>query len=125
MDGKRPVNLNLLSMRFPVTAIMSIGHRITGVLLFLMLPMLLWILSAVLSGDTAYASLQHCLASPAMRVVSWVFLVCVGYHVLAGIRHLLMDAHVLPHSFCVGKATAWLILLLSVVWAVFVGVWLW
>ncbi len=125
MKRERPVNLNVLSMRFPVTAIISIGHRITGVLIFFFLPMLLWMLGHVLSDASAYASMLHCLSQPSMRVLLWILLASVGYHIVAGLRHLLMDAHILSNSFTAGKISAWLVLFVAFLWAVFVGVWLW
>lgn len=89
---KRPKYLNLLQIRLPLPALVSILHRISGAVLFLALPLLLWWLQQTLVSAEGFAALKT-------SVVQWpVKLVMVGllwgffHHVCAGIRHLLMDA---------------------------------
>ena len=87
----RPVYLNLIAFRFPITAIASILHRITGVALVVgIVPViLLWQLSL---QDAAGFSLAK--AWLALDWVKWclvVFAGCLLYHILAGVKHLLMD----------------------------------
>lgn len=87
----RPVYLDLLRIRQPATARLSIGHRISGLLLFLALPLCLWLFERSLRGPEQYASVLERLGSPvavgAMLVLLWMLLL----HFLAGIRFLLID----------------------------------
>jgi len=106
----RPVYLNLLRIQQPVTARLSIGHRISGVILFLALPAGLWLFERSLSGPAGYAAVREMLASPfaigAMLVVAWMFVL----HFLAGIRFLLMDVDFgveLPAARRSARAALW------------------
>lgn len=89
----RPKNLNLFTIRLPVNAIISIMHRMSGMVLFLMLPVLLWTLSQLLQSDASYLALMgmlhHWLAKLFVLVLSWAFF----HHFYAGLRHLAMDVH--------------------------------
>ncbi|MFC1747281.1 succinate dehydrogenase, cytochrome b556 subunit [Pseudomonadota bacterium] len=87
----RPVYLNLLRIRQPITAITSIGHRISGVLLFLSIPCLIWMLERSLSGPEGYqqvmAFYDSGFAKLIVLLVAWSFV----HHLFAGIRFLLLD----------------------------------
>lgn len=90
---KRPKNLNLLTIRLPINAVVSIMHRASGVALFLVQPLLLLALQQSLSGAKQYATvsqlLQHWLVKLLIIAIAWAFL----HHFFAGIRHLAMDVH--------------------------------
>lgn len=122
---QRPVNLDLPKMKFPITAITSILHRVTGVLLFLSLPFLLLLLQHSISGEANFFSLLQFLSYPVMRFLIWLVMTVAGYHVIAGIRHLLMDVGVIPVSLCAGIASSWAVIVLSLALAVLAGVWVW
>ena len=59
MVNKRPVNLNLMSFKFPLTALVSIAHRISGVLMFLLIPVALFQLHAVLNSSLNTGLMSH------------------------------------------------------------------
>ena len=63
-NNKRPVFLDLTRIHQPVMAVMSIGHRISGVLLFLAIPVAVYLLDQSFSGPQGYADvvilLEHC-----------------------------------------------------------------
>lgn len=122
---KRPVNLDLTKFKFPVTAITSIIHRITGVLLFLLLPFLIWMLELSISGESNFYDLITCLQQPVARFFAWVISIVAGYHVIAGLRHILMDIGVIPVSLKGGTISSWVVIALAVIFAIFVGVRLW
>lgn len=89
----RPKNLNLLTIRLPINAVVSILHRASGVLLFLALPLLLLAFQASVHSADKYANLADFLDGWLIKVVlislSWAFF----HHFFAGIRHLLQDVH--------------------------------
>lgn len=90
----RPVYLNLLKVRQPPTARLSIGHRISGLLLFLALPPYLYLFERSLRGPEQYLAVMELLGMPlavaATLVLTWMLLL----HFLAGIRFLLIDVDV-------------------------------
>ena len=124
MIKKRPKNLDLTTVSFPVPAISSILHRITGVVLFIAVPILLWMLQK--SFDSAgYAELQAMFTESFLwQFILWAILTSVAYHVIAGVRHLLMDLGI-GESLEGGRRGAWSVLVLSAISAVLLGVWVW
>lgn len=91
----RPVYLDLLSIRQPLPAIVSILHRISGAVLFLVaIPFVLWVTQRALASPQGWeamrASLSHPFAKLVLLVLAWAYL----HHFIAGIRHLVMDLHV-------------------------------
>lgn len=92
MNSQRPVNLDLRTIKLPVTAYTSILHRISGVILFLGLVVLLYGLDMSLASEESFEELKACLASPLAKLVIWGLLSALLYHLVAGIRHLFMDA---------------------------------
>lgn len=87
----RPVYLNLARIRFPVGAVASIGHRISGIVLVCALPFAAMALERSLSGDAAFASLLEAIRSPLGRASTLLVAWACAHHLLAGIRHLLSD----------------------------------
>jgi len=89
----RPKNLNLFTIRMPVNALVSILHRVSGVVLFLILPVLLLLLQLSLSSAAGFAIVQNLLNSVVIKLLmlglAWAFF----HHFFAGIRHLAMDVH--------------------------------
>lgn len=89
----RPRFLDLKRIRLPLPGWVSILHRVSGVLLFLTLPLGVWALSVSLASETGFRTVSDWMAHPWMKLLAlglvWAFL----HHLLAGIRHLAMDAH--------------------------------
>lgn len=120
----RPVHLNLLQMKFPPMAIVSIMHRISGVLLFLLLPFVLYLLHHSLQSQEGFDRLQLCLAMPITRFFLWVLICAVSFHLFAGVRHMIMDIG-WGESLSTARKTAYLIFILEIVAMIGAGVWLW
>ena len=122
MSKKRPVNLNLTTMRFPVTAISSILHRASGFILFLLIPVLLWGfgLSMTQDGFARLQAGQHCWI---MRFIEWFLLSGLIYHIIAGVRHLCMDAGYFEEKIS-GRVSAWVVIVLSAILIIVAGGWL-
>lgn len=124
MKDNRPVNLDLTKFHFPLPAITSILHRITGVVLFAGTAVLLWLLAESLSSETGFERVQQWLSAPLFKVVLWGILSGLLYHLIAGIRHLLMDAGI-GETLQGGRTGALLVVILSVISIVLAGVWVW
>ncbi len=91
---KRPKNLDLTTIRLPLPGKVSILHRVSGVGLFLFLPVLLWFFSASLTSAETFATFRSVFASLPAKVVLAGLLWAFVHHFCAGIRFLLLDLHV-------------------------------
>ena len=120
----RPKNLNLLTIHFPIPAIASILHRISGLILFLFIPLMLWALSFSLSSSQDFDTLAQFFTTPLMKLIVWGVLAAFIYHFVAGIRHLLMDIHI-GEELKSGRLSAWITIVLSAVLIILAGIWLW
>jgi succinate dehydrogenase / fumarate reductase cytochrome b subunit len=124
VKSNRPVNLDLTKFKFPITAIVSILHRISGVVLFLAIPLLLMYLSCSLDSAASFAKVSASLSGFGGWLVSWVIVSAVLYHLVAGIRHLFMDLGIGETIGC-AKKSAVAMLVIFVILAVIAGVVLW
>ncbi|EHK9546110.1 succinate dehydrogenase cytochrome b556 subunit [Vibrio alginolyticus] len=87
----RPVNLDLQTIHFPITAIASILHRVSGVITFVAVGILLWLLSISLSSPMGFMEAADIVDSFFVKFILWGILTALAYHIAGGIRHLLMD----------------------------------
>ena len=87
----RPVNLNLQTIHFPITAIASILHRVSGVITFVAVGILLWLLSISLSSPMGFMEANDIVDSFFVKLILWGILTALAYHIAGGVRHLLMD----------------------------------
>ena len=121
---KRPVFLDLTKMKFPPTAIISIMHRMSGVLIFLLLPFALYLLHHSLVSQDSFNALTASLSTPFMSFLAWVLVSAASFHLFAGIRHMLMDCGVGEHM-CAARMSAYLIIGLEIFAMFIAGVWIW
>ena len=124
MKDNRPVNLNLATFKWPITAISSILHRISGVLLFLAVPFCLWALEKSLSSKAEFNQVKQLLQGNFPKLILWAILSLLTYHIIAGFRHLLMDAGI-GESLEGGVAGSQIVIVLGVLSAAGLGVWIW
>ena len=90
----RPVYLNLFKIRQPIGAIVSIIHRITGVLMVLALPVALSLLQQSLVSPEAFQQVLEWFATPVGRVLLYASIILFTQHFYSGVRHLLLDIDV-------------------------------
>jgi succinate dehydrogenase / fumarate reductase, cytochrome b subunit len=124
MKTDRPVNLALTKFSFPLAAIASIVHRITGVVLFAGVAFLLYLLDESLASEQGLERARGLLAQPLPKLVLLAVVATLIYHFVAGIKHLLLDFHV-GDSLAGGRRAAQLTIGISAVLIVFAGAWLW
>lgn len=89
--ASRPRFLNLLLIRMPVGALTSIGHRISGVFLFLCIPLGVFLLDLSLQGPDGFEQAVRQLSTPGLRLAEVIVAWSLAHHFLAGIRFLLID----------------------------------
>ncbi|HFL8794925.1 MAG TPA: succinate dehydrogenase, cytochrome b556 subunit [Candidatus Azosocius sp. HAIN] len=88
---KRPKNLNLFVFKFPITALVSIFHRVSGVLLFLLVPFILFVLKNSLLSEVNFIILKSYFSLAIIKIFFILFLSLLIFHLFAGVRHMLMD----------------------------------
>ncbi|HEB57549.1 MAG TPA: succinate dehydrogenase, cytochrome b556 subunit [Gammaproteobacteria bacterium] len=88
---RRPKYLNLLKIHLPVTGVASILHRISGVLLFIGIPFLIYALSLSLRSAESFARVYAFFDNMFVRVFALLLLYSLAHHFFAGIRYLLLD----------------------------------
>lgn len=124
MKDTRPVNLNLFVFRWPITAITSILHRLSGVLIFLGTALLLYLLQMSLTSQAGFNDAAELLQGFWVKLALWAVVSGLLYHLIAGIKHLLMDVGI-GETLSGGKTGAILVLVLSTIAIVIAGVWIW
>lgn len=124
MKDARPVFLDLTKMKFPVPAIASIFHRISGILMFLFLPLLFYLLSLSLKSPADFIIFLKFIKLTWVKLSLWVGLSAVIYHVLAGLRHIIMDFG-FAETLKAGRVTAYAVIVLGFIGMVISGVWIW
>lgn len=124
MKDTRPKNLDLLTVHFPLPAITSILHRISGVVIFAGVFVLLWLLAESLSSEAGFRNVQQWLSMPLVKFVVWATLAGLLYHFFAGIKHLVMDVGV-GETLEGGRFGALSVIVLSALSIVLAGVWIW
>ncbi|WP_193216275.1 succinate dehydrogenase cytochrome b556 subunit [Buttiauxella massiliensis] len=122
---QRPVNLDLTTMRFPVTAIASILHRVSGVITFVAVGILLWLLGQSLSSPEGFLVASAIMSSFFVKFIMWGILTALAYHVVVGIRHIMMDAGLLEETLIAGKRSAMISFVITVVLSILAGVLVW
>jgi succinate dehydrogenase / fumarate reductase cytochrome b subunit len=102
--NKRPeirnihVLADLPTYRMPIAALVSILHRLSGVLIFVLMPFTLWMFDTSLSSEISFARFRAAFTSGLWFLPGWfIKLVALGliwaflHHFIAGMRHLWMD----------------------------------
>jgi succinate dehydrogenase / fumarate reductase, cytochrome b subunit len=88
---ERPLSPHLLVYRWPITMVMSIAHRITGIGLYFGTLLVAWWLIAAASGPNPYATVANFMSSVFGRLVLFGYTWALMLHMLGGIRHLIWD----------------------------------
>lgn len=91
MKSNRPINLPLsqvISVNSSPTAIASILHRISGIILFLLIPVMLWLLQNSLASPQSFETVFD---NVLVRFLAWIFVAAIAYHFVMGIKHLFGD----------------------------------
>ena len=115
MNTKRPVNLDIGTIKLPITSYVSILHRVSGVILFVAVAVLLWVFEASLESKQSFQALKEWFANPICQTILWGSLAALAYHVIAGIRHLIMDFGIGEDSFESGRRSAWTVVAVAAI----------
>jgi len=121
---ERPVDLNIGAFRWPMPALMSITHRLTGVFLFAGVGLLIWMLDESLSSAQGFADAKELFSSGLAKFALWFVLAALAYHTVVGVKHFLMDMGI-GESLESGLLASKIALAVSLVLILLIGVWIW
>jgi len=95
-NDNRPVNINLMKIKLPIAALVSITHRLAGMYIFFVtLPLSIYLFNLSILSEVSFTNLVNLLSTNVLitTFVSFSYLVLL-YHILTGVRHLIMDIHI-------------------------------
>ena len=95
-DDHRPVNINLIKIKLPISALTSITHRLAGMyIFFITFPLSVFLFYLSISSSESFLNLTNTLIGSIYisTFVAFSYLV-LWYHILTGVRHLIMDMHI-------------------------------
>lgn len=94
MKDKRPVYLNLFKIRLPIAGMVSLAHRLSGILLFMAIPVAIYLLDLSIISEDGFSDVMTLLTHPLAVLVQLVLVWSLAHHFFAGIRFLLIDADI-------------------------------
>lgn len=123
MKNKRPINLSVgqilsVNASSPI-AMASILHRVSGLILFLLIPVLLCVLQTSLESAEGFATVFD---NVFVKFLVWVFVAATGYHFVMGIKHLLADLG-MNEELQSGRNAAWISVVIAIIVVVASFVW--
>lgn len=121
---QRPVNLQLNTISFPPSAIVSILHRVTGVAMFFALIFVIWAWAVSVNSLDGFNMVKDVMAGPLGKFVAIGTISALTYHILGGVRHVIMDMGYWEEIKS-GNTSATATIVLWIVLTVVVGVVLW
>jgi succinate dehydrogenase / fumarate reductase cytochrome b subunit len=124
MNKQRPKHLDLLKIAQPIPAIISIMHRISGALLFLFIPFLLYLLQLSLVSPESFAKFKSVVGNPLGKLILLGLLWAYLHHFCAGIRYLAIDLEY-GVGLAAARASSKIVLAVSLALTVILGALLW
>ncbi|MFT4927647.1 MAG: succinate dehydrogenase / fumarate reductase cytochrome b subunit [Phenylobacterium sp.] len=122
---QRPVNLvDFKTFDWPASAKASILHRVTGVAMFFAMAFVVWAWQESLSSQAGFNLISDLMTSFIAKFIAWGTLVVLSYHMIGGIRHMIMDLGYLEELES-GNNSANFILVLWIIISLAAGAWLW
>ena len=116
-------DLNLLNL--PLPALVSIFHRITGMVMFLfMIPLSLYLLQATLKSESGFNFWSNVLNFPVAKLILLGFVWAFLHHFFAGLRYLLLDLHIGVDKAAARTSSIW-VLILGAVATILFGARIW
>ena len=123
MNKNRPKHLALHKIKLPLPGFVSILHRMSGLILFVSLPLMLWMLQSSLRSIETYTQLIEIFKQPVFKLCLLGLLWAFFHHFFAGIRYLMIDLHVASSLAKARSSSKW-VLGVSLLLTVIAGVWL-
>ena len=124
MKDKRPVNLDISTISLPLAGYTSFLHRVSGIIVFVGIAILLWAFDMSLSSEDGFNQLKEVSNSFIAKFRLWGILSALAYHMIAGVKHLLMDSGI-GETKEAAPLGAKITIVVSLVLIIALGVWIW
>lgn len=124
MASNRPKSFNPLRIKLPVPGVVSILHRVSGMLLFLVIPLLLIGLQATLAGPESFEAVKLTLSHPLAKIIFIGLLWALLHHFFCGLRYLAMDMD-MGLDLPLARRNSWLVIVAALGLTLLAGAWLW
>ena len=116
----RPKHLNLLVIKLPLPGVVSVLHRVSGVLLILAFPFSIWLLDCALESAEYFAATGDFFTHPFVKLIILGFGWALFHHLCAGIRFLLTEAGI-GVQLAAARRSSVLVLVISLIMAALLG----
>jgi succinate dehydrogenase / fumarate reductase, cytochrome b subunit len=113
-----------MQIRLPLPAFVSILHRVSGAVLFLMLPLLIYLWGSSLESAQSFSTFKAWVGHPLLKILLLGLLWAYLHHFCAGIRHLAMDMHK-GLELQTARATSYAVIAVSLLLTAVIGGLLW
>ena len=124
-SAKRPVNLDLATVQFPITAYASILHRVCAVIIWVGLAFMLYLLWTTQSSPEGYGFVADLMQNNFfVQFITWGFLTALGYYCMGGTKHLIQELGYFE-DFEGGTKISWAAIILGVVLSILSGIAVW
>ena len=124
MKDKRPVYLNLFKIRLPIMGMVSFAQQVTGVLLFLAIPLSVYILHLSTLSSSSFDDVLELFNNPIIKLICTGLLWSVIHHLFAGVRFLLIDAEIGVEKQTAIRS-AWSVVVLELAAVLSLMCWVW
>jgi succinate dehydrogenase cytochrome b subunit len=124
VNDNRPKNLDITTFKYPLPAVTSLLHRLSGAFIFVGVALMLYLLELSLQSESGFALVLELLDNVVVKFAAWAVLSGLLYHLIAGIKHMIMDLGY-GETLKGGFVGACITLALSAVAIVVAGVWIW
>lgn len=125
VKDNRPVNLDLTTIRLPVTALTSILHRVSGVAVFVGLALIIYLFDQASASEDSFIAIKECIEGSFLtRIALWTVVSALLFHIVMGVKHLIADLG-FGETLESGKRASTIALAVAVVVILLAGVWIW
>lgn len=126
-ENQKIIYLDIKAIKFPVTAIASILHRISGFFLFIAIGPILWLLNLSLSSEAGFYIISNLLLKNnyIFKFLAWIMMIILSYHMIFGIRQILMDFGCIKQTLSIGRISANIVFMLVIFLSVYIGIYIW
>ncbi|MGP1930607.1 MAG: succinate dehydrogenase, cytochrome b556 subunit [Arsenophonus sp. ET-DL12-MAG3] len=125
MKKQRPINIQLQTIHFSIIAIASILHRISGIISFIIVGILLWLLGLSLSSPKGFQFVTEIMCSFFIKFIIWSLLTILIYHVSNGIYHMMMDFNFIDKNLLVGRISVIAIFIITSILSILSWIFIW
>lgn len=100
-------------------------QRISGIMNIISIGIMLKLLNFSLSSPEKFKIIKMVLTTLYFKIIVWGILILILYHLIAGIRHILMDLRLITESKLSGTRSAYIVLIITLIFSLVIGVLIW